>query len=156
MRLRFLWIGKTKDPFYIAIEEKYLKRLQRFVPTERTSVRDLKKADPRQASAQSGREARSIRKKLATSAYQVVLDEAGKKYNSQEFALFLQRLMNQGTSELTFVAGGHQGVPDRIRVLGNLKLSLSTFTLPHELARILLLEQVYRALSILKGLPYHK
>lgn len=156
MRLRFLWIGKTKDPSWAAMEETYLKRLRRFFPTERDSVRDLKKTDRHQEAAQSSREVRSIKKKLSAGAYRVVLDEGGKQYNSREFASFLQRRINQGSSEVTFVAGGHQGLPDRIKDLGNLRLSLSRLTLPHELARILLLEQVYRALSILRGLPYHK
>lgn len=156
MRLRFLWVGKTRDPYWVGLEERYLERLRQFLPTERTAVRDLKKTDPRQYKARIQKEAESIKKKFLTAGYRVVLDQEGKEYNSQQLASLLGKLMNQGTSELSFVAGGCQGIPDQIKDLGHLRLSLSKLTMPHELARILLLEQVYRALTILRGWPYHK
>ena len=156
MRLRFLWVGKTRDPHWVGLEERYLERLRRFFSTERTTVRDLKKTDPRQYKARIRKEAESIEEKFLRADYRVVLDQEGKQYNSQQFASLLEKSMNQGISELAFLAGGCHGIPDQIKDLGHLRLSLSKLTMPHELARILLLEQVYRALTILRGWPYHK
>lgn len=156
MRLRFLWIGKTRDRCCAGLETRYLKRVGQFLPAELTLVRDFKKSDPHQQAAQSGREAQSIEKKISSGAQVVVLDERGKAFSSEEFARMLQKLMNQGISELIFIVGGHQGIPGRVKALGDFKLSLGPLRLPHELARVVLLEQVYRALTIMKGLPYHK
>lgn len=156
MRLRFLWIGKTKDPLHAGIEGRYLERLRKFFPTERAVVAEQQKKDRRQVARQSEREAQSIEQRLSGNAYLVIVDERGRQFSSLELAEFLRRLMNQSVPEVAFVVGGHQGIPDKIKGLSNLKLSLSKMTLPHELARIVLLEQIYRAVSILKGLPYHK
>ena len=156
MRLKFIWVGKTRDPYLAGLEERYLKRLCQFFPAETTSVRDLKKTSPRQHVARTRQEADSIERKLSAPGYRVILDEGGKEHSSRELASLLQKLMNQGISQLTFVVGGCSGIPEQIRESGHLRLSLSRLTLPHEMARVLLLEQVYRALTILKGWPYHK
>ncbi|MDA2938187.1 23S rRNA (pseudouridine(1915)-N(3))-methyltransferase RlmH [Acidobacteria bacterium AH-259-A15] len=156
MRLRFLWIGKTKDPLLLKVEERYLKRIEQYFPTERATVRDLKKIDRHQQAAQLEREARQIERKLSSETYLVVLDSLGKQFTSQRLASFVAELMNRAVSEVTFVVGGHLGIPSKIKDLADLKISLTKLTLPHELARIILLEQIYRAVSVIKGLPYHK
>lgn len=156
MRLRFLWIGKTRDLQCAELEGRYLDRLRHFFPTDSASVPELRKTDQRQKSSQLGREAQRIEKKLSDQTYLVVLDEQGREYTSAELASFLQRLMDQGVSEITFLVGGSSGIPDKIKRLADMKISLSKLTLPHELARIVLLEQIYRAVTIMKGLPYHK
>lgn len=156
MRLKFLWIGKTKDPLFLGIEEKYLHRVGWFFPTERVTVPDLKKSDPHQQSTQMEREAQSILKKLSAETYVVILDQVGERFTSQELALFMIELQNRATKELAFVVGGHLGIPEKIKGLADRRLALTSLTLPHEMARIILLEQVYRAVSINKGSPYHK
>ncbi len=154
--MRFLWIGKTKDPSLSKVEEKYLKRIEQLLPAERKTIPKLKKSDPHQQSAQLEREAQQIEKNLPARTYLVVLDHLGTEFTSPRLASFLAELMNRGVSEVTFVVGSDLGIPERIRDLADLKWALTKLTLPHELARIVLLEQIYRAVTIIKGLPYHK
>ena len=156
MRLRFLWIGKTKDPLLSKVEEKYLKRIKQHLPADRTTIRKSKKTDPHQQIAQLEREAQQIERSLPAKTYLVVLDHAGQEFTTPRLASSLAELMNRAVSEVTFVVGSDLGVPERIKDLADLKWSLTKLTLPHELARAILLEQIYRALTLIKGLPYHK
>ena len=156
MKLRFLWIGKTKDPLLLKVEDKYLKRIEQHLPVQKTVVPDFKKSDPHQQDAQLEREARQIERHLSPKTYLAVLDSMGEELTSPQLASSLADLMNRGVSGVTFLVGSHLGIPQRIKDLANLKLSLTKLTLPHELARVVLLEQIYRAVTIIKGLPYHK
>ena len=155
MKVRFLWIGKTKDPLFTGVENRYLGRISKYFSTENVYVPDLKKRDPRQRVTQLERESRKIESKLSMSSYIVVLDDAGKQFTSREFASFFEDLMNRGVPEISFVAGVHLGIPEKIKDLAKLKLSLTRLTLPHEMVRMILLEQIYRAITIVKGTPYH-
>ena len=154
--MKFLWIGATKDPDLLRIEEKYLGRIKQHFSAERLSVPELKKKDPHQLKAQMGREAKSIDRKLGAGTFLVSLEETGKQLNSLQLCEFLQGLMERGVFEVTFLAGGHLGIPEGIKPRVDQSLSLSQMTLPHELARVTLLEQIYRAVTLMKGLPYHK
>ena len=156
MRLRFLWVGKTKDPLFSEIEERYLKRLERFIPTRRTWVPELKKLDARQKDTQLEREANRIEDKLPSRGYLVVLDQLGEELTSKGLASFVQGLANRSVPELTFLVGGHLGISRRIKNMADHRFALTRLTLPHELARIVLLEQVYRTFTIIKGFPYHR
>ncbi|MDA2933767.1 23S rRNA (pseudouridine(1915)-N(3))-methyltransferase RlmH [Acidobacteria bacterium AH-259-D05] len=156
MKLRFLWIGETKDPLLLKVEERYLKRVEQHLPVERTMVPDLKKSDPHQQMAQLAREAKQIERKLSSTTYLVVLDGGGKEFTSPALASLLTELMNRGACEVTFLIGGHLGIPQKIKDSADLKMALTKLTLSHELARVVLLEQIYRAVTIIKGLPYHK
>ena len=156
MIFRFIWIGKTSDPLYFQIEERYLKRVQRYFRATRTTVRELKKSDRRQQATQLQREAQKIKSKLSAGDYLIALDEGGREFKSLELASLLQDLVNQGVTGITFVVGGYLGIPNRIKELADLTMSLTKLTLPHELCRVVLLEQVYRAVSIVKGFPYPK
>lgn len=156
VKLRFLWIGKTKDPLLLKVEDKYLKRIEQHLPVQKTVVRDFKKSDPHQQEAQLEREAKHIERHLSRKTYLAVLDSMGEELTSPQLASSLADLMNRGVSEVTFLVGSHLGIPQRIKKVANLKLSLTKLTLPHELARVVLLEQIYRAVTIIKGLPYHK
>ena len=137
------------------LEEGYLKRLNHLVTTELTWVPELKKENQGQVSARLEREARSLERKIKES-YRVVLDEAGRQFASQELSATLEKLMNRGVPEVTFIVGGCWGIPEKIKQGADLKWSLGRLTLPHELARVVVLEQVYRSMSILRSLPYHK
>lgn len=156
MKLIFLWVGETKDPLLSKIEERYFNRLAQYLPVEKAMVPDLKKSDTHQQSIQLVREARQIKKKLPEKTYLAVLDSSGKEFSSLALASFLQNVMNQGLPKITFVMGGHLGVHKTIKEAADQKISLTKLTLPHELARVLLLEQIYRSITIIKGLPYHK
>ncbi len=117
---------------------------------------DLKKSDPRSVAAQQDRESRLIEKKLDKGTFLVALDETGKELTSVQLADTLRTLMNRGVSNITFLVGGFMGIPSTILQKSDLRMSLSRLTFPHELARVVLLEQFYRSLSIIKNLPYHR
>lgn len=156
MQLKFLWIGETRNPAYAGLESEYISRIQRFMPVNLAAVPESKKVDPRKYASQMEREADLLRKKIGFKSYVVALDEKGKEFTSEKFARFFENLMNRGGSEVVFMGGGHMGIPATILDSSDLILSLSKFTLPHELARIVLLEQIYRSFSIIRGLPYHR
>jgi 23S rRNA (pseudouridine1915-N3)-methyltransferase len=156
VQLKFLWIGATKNPRFVDAEEEYLKRVRRSIPCEIVSLREIKKTDPRAHSSGLNRELQAVRQRLKEDTYLVALDEAGKELTSRQFSDFLNGMMVGPIQEVAFVCGGHLGLSEQLLDQSDFRLSLSRFTLPHDLARVVLLEQVYRALSILKGLPYHR
>lgn len=156
MHFKFLWIGKTKDPVFRELEDRYLERIRRFFKAQRVHSAEYRKKDSAQKSTLEEKEARSLEKKLPSKGYVILLDENGSPFNSRQFAGRLEHFMERGVPEIVFIIGGYAGVPKRIRSLADEVLSLGPMTLPHELARVVLLEQVYRAISIIKGLPYHK
>jgi 23S rRNA (pseudouridine1915-N3)-methyltransferase len=144
VKLRIAWIGKTKEPAIQTLTDEYLKRLTRYADTEGTSLKDesalLKLC---------GREARPVRHTL------VLLDTRGKQLSSEEFAEFLGNHQDRNPLPLLFAVGPANGFTTATRQEANLLLSLGKMTLAHELARVVLLEQLYRAFTILKGHPYH-
>jgi 23S rRNA (pseudouridine1915-N3)-methyltransferase len=142
MRIRLLMLGKTRRPEMRAILDDYVKRISRSCPVEITEVRDapaaLKKLDADRA------------------ATVVLLDAAGKSLDSNALAKWLGELRDRGTRELIFLCGDADGFPDHLRQRAHHKLSLSAMTFSHELARVMLAEQLYRAFAILSGSPYPK
>ena len=154
MRIRFVWVGKTRNEHLRALCDEYLKRLRRFARCEVQEVRE---------SAQAAKEAgiedegRRILGGLHTDALLVLLDVEGRQWSSQELAVELERLQSDGSvKEVAFIIGGHWGVSREVRERASVRWSLSKLTLTHEMARGLLLEQVYRAYTIMHGLPYQK
>jgi 23S rRNA (pseudouridine1915-N3)-methyltransferase len=142
MRIRLLMLGKTRRPELRAVLDDYVKRIARSWPAEVTEVRDggaaLKKL-------QADRTATSV-----------LLDAAGKAYDSAAFAKWLGEQRDRGTREIIFVCGDADGFPEALREQVKQKVSLSAMTYSHELARVMLTEQIYRALAILSGSPYPK
>lgn len=156
MSIRFLWIGETKNGSYRELEEVYFRRISKLVSCEKVFVPELKKSDPRSIAAQQDRESRLIERKLDKGTFLVALDEKGKELTSVQLAGTLRTLMDRGVSNITFLVGGFMGIPSTILQKSDLRMSLSRLTFPHELARVVLLEQFYRSLSIIKNLPYHR
>ena len=144
MKLKIAWIGKTKGPAIQALTDDYVKRLSQYADVQAAPVKD--------ESAMlkfCARGARPARHTL------VLLDGAGKQLSSEELAKFLGEHQERNPLPLLFAIGPADGFTDEARKAAGLVLSLSKMTLPHELARIVLLEQLYRAFTILKGHPYH-
>ena len=156
MRLRCLWIGETKKTPFAGLEAEYLDRIRRFVPISVATVPEMRKVDPRKRVSQENKETRLLEKKIDAKSFLVVLDETGKEFTSVGFAELLENLMNRSGPEVVFLGGGHAGIPRALVDRSDLRVSLSRLTLPHELARVVLLEQIYRSLSIIRGLPYHR
>lgn len=144
MKIKIAWIGKTKDSAIAALTEEYLKRISRYVPIEGQSVRD--EAD---LLAKFGAGAKAGKSTL------VLMDSRGKEYSSEQFAKFLGDYQDRNPLPIVFAIGGADGFNSEARVGAYSVISLGKMTLAHELARVVLLEQVYRALTILKGHPYH-
>lgn len=156
MRLEFLWIGKTKDDSLAGLEQRYLKRIRRFYPAAASAVPEQSRKDVHQRDAAERREAELVLKKLPPQSHLIVLDEGGAQVTSRGLAAWLKKWTLSALPQVVFVVGGHAGVPGEVRRRADKILSLGRMTLPHELARVVLLEQVYRAATIVQGLPYHK
>lgn len=144
MNLHVAWIGKTKDAAIQSLTDEYLKRLARYTPTEPHELATenallhlLEKAGGR------------------TRPVFILLDSRGKQLASEEIAELLRAQLERGTQNLLFAIGPADGWTDAPRHRADLTLSFGKVTLPHELARVVLLEQLYRAFTILKGHPYH-
>jgi 23S rRNA (pseudouridine1915-N3)-methyltransferase len=142
MRLLLLMLGKTRRPEMRAILDDYVKRISHSCAIEINEVRDGSAALKRLAADRA--------------ATVVLLDAAGKNLDSNAFAKWLGELRDRGTRELIFLCGDADGFPDVLRQRPHQKLSLSAMTLSHELARVMLAEQLYRAFAILSGSPYPK
>jgi 23S rRNA (pseudouridine1915-N3)-methyltransferase len=136
-------LGKMRREEIHALLDDYVGRIKRFAGIEVVTLRD---AGPS-----------SLRKLMIDRAATVVLlDAAGKQFTSQQFARWLGDLRDRGARELIFLCGDAEGFPDDLRARAKHKISLSTFTMPHEFARVVLAEQIYRAFAILAGHPYPK
>ncbi len=156
MQLKFVWIGATRDPHYRHLETDYLSRIGRFSAAEIVAVREGKKTDPHQTERQLEREASRVQKALGKSSYVVCLDERGKQRSSRQLSDWLSGFHQSGHQEVAFVVGGHYGLSGPLREAAHEIVSLGKMTLPHELARVLLLEQIYRAFCIQNRIPYHR
>ena len=144
MKLTIAWIGKTKNAAAQSLADDYLKRLKQYSEADGLSLKDeaamLKLC---------GRQGRSSRRWL------VLLDSRGKQLSSEELANFLRDHQERNTLPLVFAIGPADGFAEGVRAQADFVLSLGRMTLAHELARVVLLEQLYRAFTILKGHPYH-
>ena len=147
MKIKIAWIGKTKEPAITSLTEEYLKRISRYAPVEGLALRD--------EAALLEISGRSAGAKGAAKSTLVLLDSRGKEFSSEQFAKFLGDYQDRNPLRLVFAVGGADGFSDTARAAAQHTLSLGKMTLAHELARVVLLEQVYRAFTILKGHPYH-
>jgi len=147
MHLRFIWVGKTKNPHFGALEEDYAGRLGKFVRCEFAILRDAPDKET---------EGKRILEKLNPNSLVCLLDVKGKSVSSHDLAQQIEHWQNAGTREVTFVIGGADGVSSEVADRADVKVSLSFLTLTHEMARVVLLEQLYRGYTIIKGFPYQK
>ena len=155
MKIRLLWIKSSADAELSAVIDRYLNRIKHFFPVEVTEV-----APPR--GRQTANDRSIIRAQSAglisaiPQGYTVVLDERGRSMDSLKFSKWLERITIDQPHGVTFVVGGDVGLDDSVRDKADLILSLSAMTLPHQLARVVLLEQIYRACTLMRNIPYHK
>jgi 23S rRNA (pseudouridine1915-N3)-methyltransferase len=154
MRIRLIWVGKTKNEHVRALVGDYLQRLGRFVRCEVSELRESAQADER---AVVEEESRRIAGALGAGGVTVLLDVEGRReWSSPELAAQLERWQLDGKKEIAFVIGGHLGVAPELKAKADVRWSLSRLTLTHEMARVVLVEQLYRAYTIMHGLPYQK
>jgi len=152
LRLAILSIGRDRSGLFEPAAQEYLGRLQRYLPTESIVAGEARGED----AAARKLEGALLRKKLPDAARWVALDERGESLSSRELAERFSAEARRGTRALSFVVGGPSGLDPELAAQAAWSLSLSRFTLPHQLARVVLLEQLYRAQTILKGEPYSK
>lgn len=150
--IRFLFVGQAKTPFFRQAEEHYLEAVGHSIATVRVVVKDARDGNPGERIRTEGR---AVLERLSPKDFPVVLDGRGKMYDSKALAVRLGTMIEDPGRAPCFIVGGPYGLSDEVLDKAAEVLSLGPGTLPHELARVVLLEQVYRAMSILRGTPYH-
>lgn len=151
MRLRFIWPGKTRDTRLKGLIDEYLKRLSHFARSEVTELKET-------TGARAGidKNSKRISDRLPGGAVTVLLDPKGIQLSSQDMAAQVSSWENSGIKEVVFIIGGPNGVSPELSTNVTQRWSLSRLTLTHEMARVVLVEQLYRAYTIIHGLPYQK
>lgn len=156
MKLRLICVGKISAPYLQAGVDDYAARIKRYLPLATVELKEEKgggkKADPRFIRE---REGERIVEKIPAEAFAIVLDERGAVFSSEGLAELLDRHMVRGTPEVTLVIGGAYGLSAAVKERANLLLSLSSLTFTHQMARLILMEQIYRGMTILRNEPYH-
>ena len=155
MKITILAIGKLKEKYFTEAYEEYVKRLQHYVQFNIHYIGDAKGTRNMSEAQQKVAEGKLLLAALETSDHVVLLDEHGTERTSIDFSQWLQRRMASGTKRLVFVVGGPYGFSQDVYDRANEKISLSKMTFPHELVRLIFVEQLYRAFTILKHEPYH-
>jgi len=149
-------IGKTQENYITEGFEHYKKRLVHYLPFEEFTIPTLRDTKNMKDVEVKQKEGELILKNLRDDDFVVLLDERGKQYDSVEFAGFVQQRMNLATKTLIFTVGGAFGFSDEVYKRANHKISLSKMTFSHQIIRLIFMEQLYRAFSIINGEPYHK
>ncbi len=152
-------VGKIKEKYFTMAIDEYSKRLNRYCKLNITELKD--EPIPENPSATEKelvleKEGNRILEKIDDNSYLIALCIEGKEMSSEKLAETIEFLGNSGNSKLTFVIGGSLGLSDNIKTRANLKLSFSPMTFPHQLMRVILLEQIYRGFNIINGGKYHK
>lgn len=155
MKIKLLAIGKTDNKDLNKLIENYQNRLKHYIKFEIQIIPDIKNAKNLSEQQQKEKEGELILKQLQTTDQLILLDEKGKEYRSIDFSQFLQKKMNSGIKQLVFVIGGPYGFSSDIynKALGKVSFSMMTFS--HQMIRLFVVEQIYRAFTILKNEPYH-
>ncbi len=156
MRIKVCWVGKTQNAPIRSLAADYLGRLSHLTPIEIVEVTDLSRRRGLRGAVLLAAQAAEIMRILPPDCRTIVLDEHGTQFSSREFASWFEMAQVQGTREMAFILGGPDGIDGAVADRAHLKLSLGKMTWTHEMARVLLLEQIYRALSILRNIPYQK
>jgi len=155
MKITLLTIGKTQEKYLREGIDIYLNRLKHYITFRVLEIPELKNTKSLSQEQQKDREAELILKHIQSTDYLVLLDENGKEFTSRGFSVYLNKKMISGLQHLVFIVGGPYGFSAEIYERSNESLSLSKMTLSHQMIRIFFAEQLYRALTILKGEPYH-
>ncbi len=155
MKIKLLAIGKTDDKNLQVLIATYEKRLKHYIKFESEFIPDIKNVKNLSQKEQKEKEGELILKKIAVSDQIILLDEKGKEFSSVEFSKFLQKKMNSGIKQIVLVIGGPYGFSDKVYQKAVGKISLSRMTFSHQMIRLFVVEQVYRAFTILKNEPYH-
>ncbi len=155
MKIKVICIGKTGKNFLVDGEKEYLNRLKHYTKVEKVELPDIKNARKLSQDQVKTEEGKALLKLIDAGDQVILLDEKGKNYSSEHFAEFLQKRFNQGGKCVVFVIGGAYGFSEELYHRAQGKLSLSSMTFSHQMIRMIFFEQLYRAMTIQKGEPYH-
>ena len=155
MKVKLILVGKTNVNYLKDGETEYDQRIKHYVNFEQLIISDVKNAKNRSSIELKNKEGQQILSKISNSDYVVLLDEKGKQFSSKEFSNFLNKKILTSTKYLVFVVGGAFGFSDEVYKRADYKLSLSKMTFTHQMIRVIFKEQLYRALTIVKGEKYH-
>jgi 23S rRNA (pseudouridine1915-N3)-methyltransferase len=155
MKVVLLSLGKTDEDFYAQAMEIFRKRLSHYLPFDLEFVPDVKNTKNLSEKEQKNLEGEALLNRIQQGDYVVLLDDKGNQYSSVEFSRFIEKKLYSVPKRLIFVVGGPYGFPDEVYRRANEKLSLSRMTFTHQMVRLVFVEQLYRAMTILNGEPYH-
>ena len=155
MKIVVLSVGRVRQHFVVQGEAEYLQRIKGSFSVELVEL-GMESPESMSPAEVQAREADEVLKKVKSYDYLVVLDERGQSTDSKRFSDFLQKRMNSGIKTLCFVIGGAFGFAEKVRHEADSIISLSALTFPHQVTRLLLVEQLYRAHTLMKGISYHK
>ncbi|NPV91937.1 MAG: 23S rRNA (pseudouridine(1915)-N(3))-methyltransferase RlmH [Firmicutes bacterium] len=159
MQIRLISVGRVREPFYREGVQEYLKRLKPYAPVELVEGLDEKlgpRAGAREVEGVLNREGQRVLGLLREDELLVALDAGGKAMDSEAFARWMEGLLLSGKTRLSFLVGSAAGISEAVKRRADHTVSLSAMTLPHQMAALLLAEQIYRAFKIMRGEPYHK
>lgn len=155
MKVKLLMVGKTAHDYLTKAFDDYQQRIIHYLPYESKVISDLKNTKKLTTEQIKLKEGELILNQIQKSDFVVLLDEKGKEFSSVGFARWIEKQMISGLKNMVFVIGGAYGFSDSVYQRSNLKVSLSKMTFSHQMVRIIFIEQLYRAMTILKGEPYH-
>ena len=156
MKIKIIAPGKIKERFLKEGIDEFLKRLTPYASVEITELAAIEIKDPNLTAKVLDEEAEKILAHIKQHSYVITLEIGGKMLSSEEFAEKINTLANEGTGEIVFVIGSSCGISPKVSARANFKLSMSKMTFLHQFARLILVEQIYRAFKIIKGETYHK
>ncbi|MGB5668342.1 MAG: 23S rRNA (pseudouridine(1915)-N(3))-methyltransferase RlmH [Maribacter sp.] len=155
MMIKLLAVGKTDNDSLQRLVSEYENRLKHYIRFEMEIIPDIKNVKNLSESQQKEKEGNLILKKINNTDVMILLDEKGKQFTSLEFSNYLQKKMNSGIKQMVLVIGGPYGFSDEVYTKAQGKISLSKMTFSHQMVRLFMVEQIYRAFTILKNEPYH-
>jgi 23S rRNA (pseudouridine1915-N3)-methyltransferase len=155
MKLSLIQVGKTDNKYLEEGLSLFYSRIRKMIPLEVVTVKASKESKSKPESVLKKEEADAIASRFRQGDIILLLDEKGEQMSSRGFATFLQRILNSGPRRIVFVIGGAWGLSDQLSARAERMVSLSSMTFSHQLVRLLFAEQLYRALTIIKGIPYH-
>ena len=155
MKTILLVVGRTADSFYVSNINNYIERIKHYIPFDMEVIPELKNTKNISEEQQKEKEGDLILKTLQQGDVIILLDEHGKEFRSIEFAQWFEKKLNMVNKRLVFIIGGPYGFSSKIHAMAQEKISLSKMTFSHQMIRLIFTEQVYRAMAILKGEPYH-
>ena len=156
MKIKVVWVGTNADQELAGLIERYSSRIKHFFPFEVTELPAAKSRQKKNDVAIMHADSERLMAAIPSQGTVVAVDERGAGMDSLKFAKWLERVTMHSPHGVTFVMGGDVGYGDQVRQRADLVLSLSTMTLPHQVARVILLEQIYRACTIIRNIAYHK